>query len=249
MAIKKLLELNIENLDEAVSATYDGPFDKAKKHLEEDSFRIISLRENALLRILEGPASPVSQNGNFTKEAVLYFPRRGNYLVKNSPILEFPQQATQAHRKGEEFYITEEQSEEYLQNSVKFPKESLYDDISISLDELGDKELTVFAFGGEKNAKEYGKFLRYIGAKDWITVWTISKEFFDKKEKSFARQLWFGPINSHSRLDGARSYLDEKDIVKTGEYANYHPTKNPKGYYYNHCKYGPVRGIKNLNLS
>ena len=46
------------------SAHSNLPFDQAKQELESDGYRIISLEENAKLRIQEGKDSFVSKNGN-----------------------------------------------------------------------------------------------------------------------------------------------------------------------------------------
>mgnify|MGYP001580781851 FL=1 len=59
-----MLTQDIKPRELSDSAYSDLPFDKAKQELESDNYRIISLEENAKLRIQEGKDSFVSKNGN-----------------------------------------------------------------------------------------------------------------------------------------------------------------------------------------
>ena len=85
-------------------------------------------------------------------------------------------QATQCHRKGIEYYLTDKQVEEALADSVKLSAES------IPTNRLGENEITAYAFGNQ--AKQYGEFLKQAGI-DEMPVWLTSI-----KDKPFARQLW-----------------------------------------------------------
>jgi len=165
----------------------DAPFDEAKKALEKDGYKIISLEENAQLRIQEGKNAYISQNGNYTREGVVYIPKKGIFLTKNSPIMKNAEKATQCHRNGNEFYINKEQIEKALDKkySVKI------DNRSIPVSEFGNEEITDFAFG--KTAKEYGQFLKDAGIKE-IPFYLASLE-----DKPFARQLWLCGLDSDGR--------------------------------------------------
>src|SRR3989344_4366607 len=87
------------------SAFIEAPFDKGKGALEKKGYSVISLKENALLRIQEGQVSFISQNGNWTREGAIYVPSKGRFLTKNSPIMANAQEATNCHRKNQEFCL------------------------------------------------------------------------------------------------------------------------------------------------
>ncbi len=177
-----------------VSAYVEAPFDKGKKALEAEGFEVIGLRDNAVLRMQEGANSFVSQNGNWTREGVLYVPKKGIFLVKNSPIMENAKEATNCHRNGKEFYLTDEQVERALTDSIKLS------DKAISTNRFADNEITAFAFGDV--ARNYGEFLKENGIKQM----PVCLDNLDNKP--FARQLWFHNLDGDSVLNGYGRYLD-----------------------------------------
>lgn len=162
----------------AVSSGYvEKPFDEAKAELEQDGYQIISLEQFARLRREQGKESHVANYGAYVKEGFLYVPQRGIFLVRNSPIMANAKEATQAHREGREFYLTNEQVEEALKDFVQFK-----DSKAIPTNRFGDDERTRFAFREE--AEKYGEFLKQAGIKE-MPVYLASVE-----KKPFARQAW-----------------------------------------------------------
>ena len=141
------------------SAVVYAPFDKALETLTERGYGVISLAQNAQLRIQQGADSYISRKGNWTREGVLYVPNGKPKLVRNSPILLSAKEATSAHKIREEFYPTQEQVEKALEDSVDFPAQN----IEIPTDRLSEEALTVYAFGGEERARAYGEFLKNAG--------------------------------------------------------------------------------------
>jgi len=175
------------------SAYVDAPFDKAKQALEKDGYSIISLEQNARLRMQEGKDSFVSRNGNWTREAFLYNPETNLwYLTKKSPIMDFPVEATNAHRKGREYFLTNEQVQRALEDSVEVK------DREIPTDRFGEDPLAVYAFGD--SAQDYGLFLKDVN-KD-VNIKEMPIWLPDSREKPFARQLWFRYLDDWSVLDG-----------------------------------------------
>ena len=171
------------------SAYVDASFDKAKQALEKDGYSIISLEQNARLRMQEGK----SRNGNWTREAFLYNPETNLwYLTKKSPIMDFPVEATNAHRKGREYFLTNEQVQRALENSVEVK------DREIPTDRFGEYPLAVYAFGD--SAQDYGLFLKDVN-KD-VNIKEMPIWLPDSREKPFARQLWFRYLDDWSVLDG-----------------------------------------------
>lgn len=187
------------------SAIAYGPFDEALEFLTKNGYKLISLPQNALLRIRHGKDAYISQNGNWVKEEVLYIPKEKNKLVRVSSILESAKKATQAHRNGEEFYPTRKQIERSLTDSVDFPEET----IEIPTNAFGSRALTVYAFGGEIEARTYGRFLRESGIKK-MPFYAVNKNYVNKQSQPFARQLWFRLLGDWSGLDGRDGLLDAR---------------------------------------
>ena len=183
------MEIRVDIRPTAIESAYAlGPFDKAKEALESKGYRIISLEENAKLRIQQGRNHDVSNCGNWTREGILFLPDKRIVITKNSPIMQNPKEATQSHRSGNEYFLTEEQVEEALQDSVKLSKES------ISTDKFKESEIANFAFGDI--AEDYGLFLKGAGVKE-MPVYLA-----DISDKPFARQMWFRNLGNRSELDG-----------------------------------------------
>jgi len=185
------------------SAIVEAPFDKAKEALESNGYRIISLEENAKLRMQQGKDHYVSQNGNWTREGVLYAPDKRIFLTKNSPIMANVKEATQSNRKGNEYFLTEEQVEQALQDSVKLSKES------IPTNRFKENEIANFAFGNV--AEDYGLFLKDAGIKDML-VYVVNEDYINKQNKPFARQMWFRDLDYGSILYGR--YLDDGNRLR-----------------------------------
>ena len=185
----------IQDIQGLSSAYIDCPFDEGKEALESQGYKIISLEENARLRMQEGKNAYISQNGNWTREGVLYVPNKGIFLTKNSPIMANAIEATGCHREGKEFYLTNEQVDEALTNSVQFK-----DSKSIPTNRFAEDERTAFAFG--ETAKVYGEFLKEAGIKE-MPVYLASLE-----NKSFARQAWLRELGDDYRsgLSGGGLY-------------------------------------------
>jgi len=179
------------------SAMVYAPFNRALAELQENGYKLISLPQNALLRIQRGEDAYISKNGNWVREEVLYIPKERNKLVRVSSILESATKATQAHRNNKEFYPTRKQIERSLIDSIDFPEEI----IEIPTNRFGSEALTVYAFGGEIEARAYGRFLRESGIKE-MSVYPVGKDYVNKQSQPFSRQLWFWDLNLRSRFSG-----------------------------------------------
>ncbi len=159
------------------SAYVVAPFDVGKEALAKEGYRIISLQENARLRMQEGKDAFVSQNGNWVREGVVYVPNKGMFLTKNSPIMANAKQATDCHRKGQDFYLTAEQVEQSLADSVELIREN------IPTNRFAENKITVYAFG--EDAQKYGDFLKEAKINE-MPIWLA-----DMQDKPFVRQMWF----------------------------------------------------------
>jgi len=180
---------------EEESAYIDAPFNEGKKALEREGYRIISLEENARLRIQEGVNASISQHGNWTREGVLYVPKKSNMLIRNLSVIE------PAIKDGEEFYLTPKQVGRALKNFVVYPSEQ----IRILARRFGSDPLTVFAFGGgdANKAQLYGDFLEENEI-SLISIYTTNTKFVDKQNGPFVRRMWFCAIRGdYSSLGGS----------------------------------------------
>jgi hypothetical protein len=187
------------------SAYVNMHFNEGKKALEESGYRLISLQENARLRIQEGKDAYVSQYGNWTREGFIYVPNKGKFFTKNSPIMENSKKATDCHRNGKEFYLTEEQVEVSLKDSLKLPNK----DFSVPTNRFREEEITAYAFGD--SAQDYGYFLGEAKIKE-MPVWMVD----NLGDEAFARQAWFHGLvgGDGSALDGYGRNLDFNNRVR-----------------------------------
>ena len=172
-------------------------FDKAKLALESEGYRVVSLEEQAGLRVQEGIGSIVSQRGNWVREAFIFVPNKGFFLTKSSPIMANAREATKCNRNHKEFYLNEEQIEKALADSVKAVH------ARIPTWRFSEEEIISFAFG--ENAEPYGKFLKDNGI-DGVKFYLP-----DAQDKSFARPAWFYAANR-----------DQKSTIFGERYLNYY---------------------------
>ena len=180
------------------SAYAQLPFDQGKVELEKAGYRVISLEENARLRIQEGKSADVSRSGNWVREDFLYVPKRDKVIfTKNSPIMKHAIEATQANRDGKEFYVDEQEVQKALGDSIDVS----YSQKPIPTKRFGENEITVFAFGDEKKAQEYGAFLKEAGISE-MPLWIVDNKYVNEQENSFARKLWFRILDVRSVLGG-----------------------------------------------
>lgn len=187
-----MAELSVDVKPRGTASAYvAAPFDEGKEALAKEGYRIISLQENARLRMQEGKDAFVSRNGNWTREGVLYVHQKGIFLTKNSPIMASAKEAADCHRKRQDFYLTAEQVEQGLADSVQLKAGT------IPVKRFGEDEAVVYAFG--EDAQKYGDFL----AEAKITEMPIYLASIE--DKAFVRQMWFGSLGNWSGLDGSRS--------------------------------------------
>lgn len=169
-------------------------FDEAKKALEKAGYNIITAEENAVLRIRHGKDACFSQNGNYVREGVLYVPKKGRFITRDSLVIAYPKEATNSHSRGGEFYVTNDQAKSVLGNSVSIP----YNKGAIPTDRFNEDEITKFVFG--ETAKDYGLFLKDAGIKQ-IGLHFNCEEIVNLYEKPYADQLWMWGLHFNSDLE------------------------------------------------
>ncbi|MDP2672576.1 MAG: hypothetical protein Q8O84_02075 [Nanoarchaeota archaeon] len=181
-----------------VSAYVEAPFDIALKTFKKNNYRLISLEENARLRMQEGKDAYCSKNGNWVKEDFIYVKGKGVYLSKNFPICENPEQATACHKNIQEFYLTNEQVEKSLEDSILLSRNA--NDFEILTSDFKNNKITNYAFG--EHAEDYGKFLKEAEIKNMPIL------FISFRDKPFARKAWFGSLDSRSSFVSCGDFED-----------------------------------------
>ena len=189
-----------------LSAYVVAPFDEGLEVLQKNNYSLISLEENAMLRIQEGPQAYISQNGNWVSEDVPYIPYKGIYLSKAGILNRNAKKATQSHRDGTDFYLTDDQVEEYRSDCVLLSTSSR--NFSIPTNRFNEYEITNYAFG--EQAEAYGNFLKENGI-DEMHIWLA-----DLQEKPFARKLWFWTLIGWSALIGTNRFWEFGDRCVRG---------------------------------
>lgn len=191
------------------SAYIDGlPFDKAKEQIEKAGYVLITGEENAGLRVEHGKDAKVSTWGNYVKEGSLMVPQKGRFITRGSLVLAHSKEATQEHREGKEFYVTPEQAEILMKDSVNVP----YDMNSIPTNRFGENVVTVFLFG--KNAEKYGLFLKEDAKIENMPLHFNDQNYIDSKDKPFANQTWLARLDVDSDVYGNYRDLDYSDTVR-----------------------------------
>lgn len=156
---------------------------------------VISLKQNAQLRMESAKELySIKNSGNWTREAFVYVPRKGVFLVKNSPMIENAKEAVQAFKNRTEYFLADEQVESCLASSVKLTG------IKIPTNRFKDNEITSFAF--EDVAEKYGNFLYESGIKEMPVYLTCFSD------KPFARQMKFMGSFHNSAFNSIGNLLD-----------------------------------------
>lgn len=190
------MELIEDIKSDTISSAYvEGIFIEALKVLKANDYRLISLEDNAGLRIQQGTDAFVSKNGNWVREGALFVQKKGVFITKDSPVSENPERAVKANMGGEDFFVTDSQVQKTLETSIQVP----YDSFEIPTNRFGDNEITRFCFG--EHAEKYGLFLENSGISKMLLKFS-SKNSIEEKRGSFARQLWFCGLKRDSTLYG-----------------------------------------------
>lgn len=162
-------------------------FENGRDALEKEGYRIISLEEQAGLRIQEGSEAAISRYGNWVKEGVIYVPKKGIFLTKESPIMNNSVKKENAPRKDGGFYLTGKQVKSALADSVKITE------TEIPVSNFINNELTRYAFG--KYAKSYGGLLKQNGIESMpITLAAM-------EDKPFIVQLWLRSVRPDAKSE------------------------------------------------
>ncbi len=184
-------------------------------------------RDLAFARMKLGYNHSLTTNGRYLKEGNVYLPKGSRILLtRDSAVIKNPEDATNSHRKGREFFIEDSQVEQYLDqlgNSPDSPVIELKSTKPIPTNKFGEELATLWLFGDQ--AEQYGQFLRDspYDIKE-MSLWFSDKDYIKSQKNSYANQLWLHGIvgDSRSIIDGDGRDLDSNSRVsgvfqKSGE--------------------------------
>lgn len=183
-------------IDGIDSAYIQAPFDEAKMALENAGYDITSGEKNAKLRIIHGKEAHLSKNGNHVREGLLYVPNEGRFIIRESLVMAHPQEATKACRGGGLFYVTKDETERVLQDSILIP----YNKKAIPTNRFNEDEIANFVF--RKNAGEYGFFLKDGGVIS-INTKLDCEEYINLHPGPYADQLRLEGFYFNSDFSGS----------------------------------------------
>ena len=206
MATKTEVEIKFGDLEMLVAV---APFDQDLAALQRENAALTTARQVALVRIIAGPKSSISQYGSWVAENIVYFPNGQIFVTQaeNSPILKYSAEATKAHRSGEEFYISEEEaaSLENLAKSGKVYTLIKNKSYEIPIKKFAQDGLAKFVFGD--TTADYANFLQKAGVNE-VPVWLADTKRVKEQKAPFARALWLGVLNDRSVLSDYDGILD-----------------------------------------
>lgn len=189
------MTIKIDVKSSGIESAYvdDKPFDQAVSELQCRGYDIISLKQLADLRVAQGKNSHIANHDAFVSESFVYNKDIGIFLVRKPSIMANAGEATECHRRYNEFYLTPEQVKEVV-GKVGIDSVQFKDSKPIQTNRFEEDERMVFAFG--ESAKVYGEFLKDAGISE-MPIYLAGLE-----NKPFAR-----PASLHWITEDNRSGL------------------------------------------
>ena len=196
---------------------HEGPWDQGVTALQKEGLSPCSAAQLAETRILSGRDSQLSTNGFWTSEAHIYHPNTEILAIKasDSPLLQHPEEATQAHQKREEFpleqklyaALRERASEDpsiALKSGILLLKRASENPEEIPVEALIEHPYTRFIL--EEQAAPYASFLKDAGITS-VPLLTVSAEYASKQNSPFVRALWMWSLCGRSELYAYGGYI------------------------------------------
>lgn len=179
--------------------TYLQLYRELKEKLEKEDYHVISVRENALLRLFSGMNSFVSLNSNWTKESILFLPGKEFYLISENPLIEYP---------------NKNELEEIIAKSVKIKPNwgkswENHQSYTIPTNRLGEDQTTNTLL--QDIAKPYGEFLADQGFKEF----SINLNHGEIKFPNILPVAFHG-FQEHNHPSNWKFYKSDSDISTNG---------------------------------
>lgn len=197
-----------------------GPFDTSLADLLQERALFWSAEELAGLRISCGYSHPISTNGLWVRESIVYVPDTPDILIvkgEYNPLVRNSVQATQAHREGREVYLLSDDLDVLRERARADPRQARESGVyclsresvlrEIPIGEFHAYGLTQFLFGDQ--ARPYGEFLERYGIRNVPLVVGDADYTRDPKHdgKAFTRSLWARNLERQSGLNANDNHL------------------------------------------
>ena len=191
----------------------DATFEEAETLTKKIGGKIATAQQVAQARLTSGLNHSVNMRGSWVAENFVYYPN-GKILVTSaeySPILKHAKEATDAHRRDEEFYLSEQEAINLekiaAEDSAKNPAERR---VYILLNKEPLELSTALAqFLFKKDSTDYISFLKSDGMQECYVV-TIPPDVIEevRPNKPFAMALWINPLEEHKSVNEFRLYAN-----------------------------------------
>lgn len=188
-------KLNVDYNDGVMASAYvTAPLDVGIQVLLANGFNLISMADNARLRLNVGLGKQITEMGNFVDAWVMYSPRewqananigRGTHLVPKNILLDSVQVPLEAamlkfrEGPGSEFYVDDSLLSRFVQEGVSFPENSVP---SKEREPGASDELVTRTIGGGNvgQAQAYLDLNRKRGG--WVIhVWPYAADKVDRR--------------------------------------------------------------------
>jgi len=196
----------------------EAPFDQALVAIESKGGKIITAKQLADARMQYDSNHTLSTNGSYVKEGNLFVPKGDHrrILLRNSLVLKNPTDATESHRKGNEYLVSGIVTD--FVNFIGKLKEGtdyiFLDSLKpVPTDRFGEDKRINFLFG--KSAQNYGLWLKEQGNVSETGFYNFRDDsHIDKQEGLFAGQLWLHGLGGNSDIYSNGGYLYDFNGVR-----------------------------------
>ncbi len=224
----------VSNVSGSEIVTVTGAFfDKCMDQLLDANARIIFSEELAAARVSDAAAkggwkkSELCTMGCYVGENFNYLPNGEIIVAKTryNPILQNPKEATDCHRSGNEFYL----SQKVLEQLQDLAEKNLDDAIKSGVLLLERKEI-IPIYTSRPFSSKLGIFLFYKQLQPYCSfckdaeIDQITVSITDAKERAFARALWVRSLGDRSDLIGNGHVL-----INSGRVCGVRPAQSEGG--------------------
>ncbi|MEK6909202.1 MAG: hypothetical protein AABX23_04080 [Nanoarchaeota archaeon] len=181
-------------------------FKESLAELKKIGHKVITLRENAKLRIQQGKEADISQNGNYVMQGNVYLQGETGIIVAESPYLTnatMLRKAIKENNQGRYFStpnrkLYDQFHKQAQEDTSKDPRERravfMPSDGRFAISQRENPEIFEFLLG------EFGQSYLEFVKQDSLDFFPVSQETLKSYSGTVPTQLWFG-------LGGGRSYL------------------------------------------
>lgn len=193
--------------------------DKDRKEYAGFCYEGMILMKEGILCFPENKTARLVRNSPLLEPQVRYVPEKGisifppnitsniegNCMISGKEFLDL----IRNNFEKSNFYPNKERIMRAKEESVDFPVLEEGEIISIGADNFDKDEITIFAFGGKREAKAYGTELMKFGINN-IIIRPIDRKIIEIFEKPFVLQVFYGFDKTQSTMHLESTFLFSK---------------------------------------